>query len=144
MPRNAVRVFPVVLLIGLAIFVPLLFSGYSELKKASLSGSYAEAAQHYQNAALRIPWRGDLYELSGHNYYYAKEYVKADAAYRKAYSHNEFSAEGWVAGDVNYLNDKPERASKSGNRRSKVKTRPTIFTTACGDLSIQWRSLKSG
>ena len=111
MPRNAVRVFLVVLLIGLAIFVPLLFSGYSELKKASLSGSSAEAAQHYQNAALRIPWRGDLYELSGHHYYYAKEYVKADAAYQKAYAHNKFSAEGWVAwGDVNYLNHDPERA----------------------------------
>jgi tetratricopeptide (TPR) repeat protein len=111
MPRNAVRVFLVVLLIGLAIFVPLIFSGYSELKKASLSGSYAEAAQHYQNAALRIPWRGDLYELSGHNYYYAKEYVKADAAYQKAYAHNKFSAEGWVAwGDVNYWNDNPQRA----------------------------------
>jgi tetratricopeptide (TPR) repeat protein len=111
MPRNAVRVFLVVLLIGLAIFVPLIFSGYSELKKASLSSSYAEAAQHYQNAALRIPWRADLYELSGHHYYYAKEYVKADAAYQKAYAHNKFSAEGWVAwGDVNYLNDNPERA----------------------------------
>jgi tetratricopeptide (TPR) repeat protein len=111
MPRPAVRVFLVVLLIGLAIFVPLLFSGYSELQKASLSGSYSEAAQHYQNAALRIPWRGDLYELSGHHYYYAKEYVKADAAYQKAYAHKKFSAEGWVAwGDVNYLNHNPERA----------------------------------
>lgn len=111
MPRNAVRVFLVLLLIGLAIFLPLVFSGYSELKKATISRSYAEAAMHYQNAARRIPWRGDLYELSGHNYYYAKEFVKADAAYQKAYSHNEFSAEGWVAwGDVNYLNDKPARA----------------------------------
>jgi tetratricopeptide (TPR) repeat protein len=111
MPRNAVRVFLVVLLIGLAIFVPLLISGYSELKKASLSGSHLEAAQHYQKAALRIPWRGDLYELSGHYYYSAKEYVKADAAYQKAYAHNKFSAEGWVAwGDVNYLNHDPQRA----------------------------------
>lgn len=111
MPRNAVRVFFVLLLTGLAILVPLIISGYSELKKASVSSSYAEAAKHYQTAAQRIPWRGDLYELSGHNYYYAKDYLKADAAYQKAYSHNKFSAEGWVAwGDVNYLNDKPERA----------------------------------
>jgi tetratricopeptide (TPR) repeat protein len=101
----------VLLLIGLAIFVPLVFSGYSELKKASLSNSYAEAAQHYQNAALRIPWRADLYELAGHHYYYAKEYVKADAAYQKAFARENFSAEGWVAwGDVNYLNHNPGRA----------------------------------
>jgi tetratricopeptide (TPR) repeat protein len=111
MPRNAVRVFLVLLLIGLAVFVPLIVSGYSELSKATFSSSYVEAAQHYQNAALRIPWRGDLYELAGHYYYYAKEYVKADAAYQKAYAHIKLSAEGWVAwGDVNYLNDNPERA----------------------------------
>lgn len=111
MPRNAVRVSIVLLLTGLAIFIPLIFSGYSELKKASISSSYAEAAQHYQNAAQRIPWRADLYELSGHNYYYAKEYLKADMAYQKALSRHSFSAEGWVAwGDVNYLNNNPERA----------------------------------
>jgi tetratricopeptide (TPR) repeat protein len=111
MPRNAIRVFFVLALIILAIFVPLILSGYSELRKASVSSSYAEAAQHYQNAVQRIPWRTDLYELAGHNYYYAKDYGKADAAYQRAYSSRAFSPEGWVAwGDVNYLNDNPERA----------------------------------
>ena len=111
MSRNAVRVFLVLLLIALAIFVPLIVSGYTELKKASTASSYIEAAQHYQNAAQRIPWRADLYELSAHHYYYAKEYAKADLAYQKAFSQDEFSPEGWVAwGDVNYLNNNPERA----------------------------------
>lgn len=111
MPRNALRVFLVLALILLAILVPLVFSGYFELKKASVSGSYAEAAQHYRNAAQRIPWRADLYELSGHNYYYAKDYVQADVVYQKAFSRHKFSAEGWVAwGDVNYLNNDPQRA----------------------------------
>ena len=111
MPRNAPRVFFVLALIFLAVFVPLVFSGYSELRRASLSGSYTEAAQHYRNAALRIPWRADLYELSGHNYYYAKDYVQADAAYQKAFARHAFSPEGWVAwGDVNYLNNNRERA----------------------------------
>jgi len=111
MSRNTIRVFFILALISLAIFVPLIASGYSELKKASISSSYAEAAQHYQNAAERIPWRADLYELSGHTYYYAKDYVQADAAYQKAFSRQEFSPEGWVAwGDVNYLNNNPARA----------------------------------
>lgn len=111
MPRNAIRVFLILTLTLLAIFVPLIFSGYAELQKASRARSYAEAARHYQAASQRIPWRTDLYELAGHNYYYAKDYAQADAAYQKAHARQAFSAEGWVAwGDVNYLNDNPQRA----------------------------------
>jgi tetratricopeptide (TPR) repeat protein len=111
MPRKMFLVFGILALIFLAIFVSLVFSGYSELRKASVSSSYIEAAQHYQAAAQRIPWRADLYELSGHAYYYAKDYVQADAVYQKAFDHQAVSPEGWVAwGDVNYLNNNPQRA----------------------------------
>src|SRR6266498_3403431 len=113
MPRSAIRVFSILVLIVLAVFAPLIFSGYSELNKATHSSSYADAAQHYQYAAQRIPWRADLYELSGHAYYYAKDYVQADSAYQKAFFHHTFSADGWVAwGDVNYLNKDPQRATE--------------------------------
>ena len=102
----------VILLILLAIFAPVLISGYSELAKARSASSYAEAAQHYQSAVQRIPWRADLHELVGHAYYYAKEYTKADAAYQEALNNEALSPEGWVAwGDVNYLNDDPQRAA---------------------------------
>ena len=111
MPRSAVHVFFIVILVLLAIVVPFMTSGYSELEKAVHAASYAEAAVHYQNAAQRLPWRGDLYELSGHTYYHAKDYVQAEAAYRKAFERNALSPEGWVAwGDVVYLNDDHERA----------------------------------
>ena len=112
-PRDVVRISLILLLILLAIFVPLIFSGYAELEKASTSTSYAEAAGHYQRAAQRIPWRPDLYELSGHAHYHAKDYVQADAAYQKAFQHQAVSPEGWVAwGDVNYLRDDPQRAAE--------------------------------
>jgi tetratricopeptide (TPR) repeat protein len=113
MHRNVVRVLSILILLLLVIFAPLVFSGYSELKKASTSSSYTEAAQHYQNAARRIPWRADLYELAGHEYYYAKDYHQADAAYQKAFSRHALSPEGWVAwGDVNYLQDNVQRATE--------------------------------
>ncbi len=113
MPRNTIRVFFVLALLALAVFVPIVSSGYSELQKASVAGSYVEAAQHYRNAAQHIPWRADLYELSGHAYYYAKDYVQADAVYQKAFSRHALSAAGWVAwGDVNYLNNDPKRAAQ--------------------------------
>ena len=112
MHRKSIRIVSVILLIFLAIFAPVRISGYSELAKARSASSYAEAAQHYQLAVRRIPWRADLYELVGHAYYYAKEYTKADAAYQKALKSDALSAEGWVAwGDVNYLNDDPQRAA---------------------------------
>ena len=113
MTRTVVRVFPVLALMLLAIFAPFVSSGYSELKAASTASSYKDAAEHYQNAAQRIPWRADLYELSGHAYYYAKDYAQADAAYQKAFSFHALSPEGWVAwGDVNYLNNNPQRATE--------------------------------
>jgi tetratricopeptide (TPR) repeat protein len=111
MLRRIARVSLVVLAILLAILVPLLSSGYSELKKASTAASYAEAAQHYQNAAQRIPWRADLYELSGHAYYHAQDYGQAGSAYQKAFQRHALSPEGWVAwGDVAYLNGEKEHA----------------------------------
>lgn len=113
MPRTAVRISLILLLLLLAIFVPIIVSGYAELEKATAASSYTEAAEHYQNAAQRLPWRADLYELSGHAYYHAKEYAQADAAYQKAFDRDAFSPEGWVAwGDVNYLRDDPQRATE--------------------------------
>lgn len=111
MLRNTLRIFAVLTLIVLAIVTPLVLSGYSELKKGAASGSYAEAAPHYYNAARRIPWRPDLYELSGHAYYHAGDYAQSDAAYQKAFERGVLSPQGWMAwGDVHYLNNDPGRA----------------------------------
>lgn len=117
MPRSTVRVAFILLTIFLAIIVPLTASGYYELRSASTASSYSEAAQHYHNAAQRIPWRGDLYELSGHHHYYAKDYLQAEAAYRKAFERGALSAEGWVAwGDVLYLSGDRARAKEIWQR----------------------------
>jgi tetratricopeptide (TPR) repeat protein len=116
-PRIAVRISLILLLILLAIVVPFIVSGYAELEKATTASSYTEAAEHYQNAAQRLPWRADLYELSGHAYYHAKEYAQADAAYQKAFDRHAFSPAGWVAwGDVNYLREDPQRATEIWER----------------------------
>jgi tetratricopeptide (TPR) repeat protein len=113
MTRKPIGVFLVLVLLALAIVVPFVSSGYAELRKASASDSYVEAAEHYHHAARRLPWRPDLYELSGHAYYHAKEYSQAEAAYQKAFSRQALSAEGWMAwGDVHYLNDNPQRAAE--------------------------------
>lgn len=113
MPRDIVRISLILLLIFLAISVPLILSGYAELEKAASSTSYLEVAGHYQNAARRLPWRADLYELSGHAYYHAQDYVRADTAYRDAFERGALSSEGWVAwGDVHYLIGNLQRAAE--------------------------------
>lgn len=113
MQHHSVRVLLVVLLLALAIVVPLIASGYSELRAASSSNDYIEIAGHYWNAAQRLPWRAEAYELAGHAYYHAREYSRADAAYQKAFGRNALSAEGWVAwGDVHYLQEDHARASQ--------------------------------
>ncbi|HSL46270.1 MAG TPA: tetratricopeptide repeat protein [Anaerolineales bacterium] len=113
MLRRAARIFFIIILLLLAMFVPVIVSGYSELDRATTATDYAESAQHYRSAAERLPWRGDLYELSGHSYYYAKDYVQANDAYEAAYRNNSLSPEGWVAwGDVIYLNGDTARATE--------------------------------
>jgi tetratricopeptide (TPR) repeat protein len=107
------RVLSVLLILILAILVPVVYSGYSELQQGDSASSYLEAAQHHQAAALRIPWRADLYELAGHEYYYAKEYTQAETAYQNAFQRNALSADGWVAlGDVHYLLGETDRAAE--------------------------------
>lgn len=109
--RDTFRNGTILLAIFLAISVPFVSSGYSELNAADTASSHLEAGEHYQAAALRIPWRPHLYELAGHNYYHAKAYALADIAYQKTFKRNALSSDGWVAwGDVVYLNDDHERA----------------------------------
>ena len=111
--RNILRVLPILLSLTLAIIGLVVYSGYSELEKGDNASSYLEAAQHHQSAAQRILWRADLYELAGHEYYYAKEYSLAEASYQKAFQRHALSADGWVAwGDVHYLVGEAERATE--------------------------------
>lgn len=113
MQRSPFQVVAILLLLALVIFVPLVVSGYSELQQASIAHTYVEAASHFRNAAQRIPWRADLYELAGHEYYYAKEYAQAESAYRKAFDRHALSADGWVAwGDVVFLSGDTKRGTQ--------------------------------
>lgn len=113
MQNNAARVTLILILLVLAIFAPVIASGYSELEKATTAQSYPEIAKHYWSAAQRIPWRPDGYELAGHAYYHAQEYAQADASYQKAFQRDALSPDGWVAwGDVQYLQDDHQRATE--------------------------------
>jgi tetratricopeptide (TPR) repeat protein len=122
MSRNWLRVVSFLLLLMVAIFAPVIASGYSELKKASAAENYVDAAVHYRAAAERLPWRADLYELAGHAYYRAKDYAHAETLYQKAFERHALSPESWVAwGDVLYLDKDPKQAARIWEQGLKQK-----------------------
>jgi len=111
--REKIRNGLIGLILILSVSLPYVFSGYSEIRKAEIAPSHLDAATHYLAAALRLPWRPDLYEISGNYLYHAGEYTQANDAYQEAFNRNALSPEGWVAwGDVNYRNGDPERAAE--------------------------------
>jgi tetratricopeptide (TPR) repeat protein len=113
MSRHWLRVVSFLILLVIAVWAPVMASGYSELKKASAVRTYPEMADHYRAAAQRLPWRPDLYELAGHAYYRAQDYPRAQAVYQKAFERHALSPDGWVAwGDVYFLNDHVKQATR--------------------------------
>jgi len=113
MRNTTLRVGGILLIIILAVFTPVVWSGYSEWKQAETAAPYTEIAKHYLIAAKRLPWQPGLYELAGTAHYHAKEYSQANSAYQEAFQRGALSAEGWVAwGDVNYLNGDHPRAAE--------------------------------
>jgi len=109
--QRVLRNIFILLVIVSGIFTPLVASGYSNMNKARLASSYIESADHYLIAAKRIPWRPDLYELSGNYFYHAEEYGQANSVYEKAFDRNALSEKGWAAwGDVNYLSGDKAKA----------------------------------
>lgn len=114
--RTVIRNLAFLAAILLAIFMPFVLSGHSELRAASTASSNLEAAEHYSAAALRLPWRADLYELAGHYFYHGREYGQAEASYQKAFERKALSPDGWVAwGDVVYLGGDTQRAAELWN-----------------------------
>jgi tetratricopeptide (TPR) repeat protein len=106
MSRTGSRVIAILLLLLLAVVIPIVTDGYAEIGNAVKADDYSEKAAHYLNAAHKLPWRADLYELAGHAYFHEGDYATAEVTYRRANERNALSPEGWAAwGDVRFLND---------------------------------------
>ena len=111
MTRTGLRIILILLSLLIAVAIPILADGNSEIRKAAESKSYSEMAEHYLRAAQRLPWRTDLYELAGHAYFHDRDFERADVMYGITHEKNALSPAGWAAwGDVNFLNEDPARA----------------------------------
>ncbi|MBK8783247.1 MAG: hypothetical protein IPO22_15915 [Anaerolineales bacterium] len=69
MLNRKISILLVAAVLVVAILLPILYTGYSSIKRADAelaAQEYANAAVHYQQAARLLPWRTDLLEKGGH------------------------------------------------------------------------------
>ncbi|MBE0671919.1 MAG: tetratricopeptide repeat protein [Anaerolineales bacterium] len=87
-----------------AILIPVIFTGYSSIKRADsefAAQNYAKAFEYYQQAARLLPWRSDLLEKAGIAAYASNDYSTAIAYLSKSLPRTE---QGWLALGNSYLN----------------------------------------
>ncbi len=95
--------FVVVVLVA-AILVPVLYTGYSSIKRADsefAAQNFMGAAGHYQQAVRLLPWRSDLWEKAGIAEYANKNYPTAIALLNRP---SKLTEQGWVALGNSYSN----------------------------------------
>ncbi len=92
-----------------AVFLPILFTGYSTIDQAEAefaAKNYSSAAQQYQQAVRLLPWRSDLWEKAGISAYANGNFSESITFLNHA---PELSEQGWVALGHSYVstNDLP-------------------------------------
>ena len=87
-----------------AVFLPILFTGYSAINRAEVefaAQNYANAAQHYQQTARLLPWRNDLWQKAGISAFANGHYSEAINLLNSA---PELSEQGWIVLGRSYAN----------------------------------------
>jgi tetratricopeptide (TPR) repeat protein len=95
--RNAL----ILIILVVLILAPRPVAGYFDLAQAQLRSvghsKILERAPFLALAAERIPWRPDLYEQAGNDYFNGHDYKTAIQLYSLALRHHTLSSNGWMA-----------------------------------------------
>jgi tetratricopeptide (TPR) repeat protein len=92
------RVILILLAIAAAILVPVLGSGYLDIRRAAMAHAQqddAGAATYYRAAALKLPWRSDLWEQVAASYVRAGNQSAAVDIYQGRRHQGMLSEYGW-------------------------------------------------
>jgi tetratricopeptide (TPR) repeat protein len=104
-------VIVVILLVGI---LPILLSIGSDLDTAEFelnSGNYARAAERYDSAAMKMPWRLGVWEQAGIAWFYAKDFDQAFSRLDRVRSDGSLTPEGWtVLGELYLAKSQPRLA----------------------------------
>ena len=114
--RNYLLVFLVLLVLFIAVFAPIVYTGYADLRSAQSAAAqskFSEAAQKYESAARRLFWRNDLWEQAGLSAYRAQSMNEAIRLLEIARQKNSLSDKGWYALGLAYWTNKDHKTALS-------------------------------
>jgi len=114
--QNRITIFLVLLIIFLAIFAPIVYTGYADLRSAqsaAAQSNFKDAAQKYESAARKLFWRNDLWEQAGLSAYRAQSMGEAIRLLEVARQKNSLSDEGWYALGLAYWVNKDHKTALS-------------------------------
>jgi len=114
--QNRIIIFLVLLAILIAVFAPIVYTGYADMgsaQSAEAQSSFKEAAQKYESAARRLFWRNDLWEQAGLSAYHGQSMSEAIRLLEIARQKNSISDKGWYALGLAYWLDKDHKTALS-------------------------------
>lgn len=114
--QNRSIVFLILLAFFIAIFAPIIFSGYADLRSAqsaNAESNFKDAAQKYESAAHKLFWRNDLWEQAGFSAYRAQSMGESIRLLEIARQKNSLSDKGWYALGLAYWMNKDHKTALS-------------------------------
>ncbi len=114
--RNHLIIFLVLLIVFIAVFAPIVYTGYADLRSAQSAAAqskFSDAAQKYESAARRLFWQNDLWEQAGLSAYRAQSMNEAIRLLEIARQKNSLSDKGWYALGLAYWTNKDHKTALS-------------------------------
>ncbi len=96
--RNLKSYFILLAILAIAV-LPFVASIYIVLDRAETAfgkKDYALAADYYKQAALKMPWKVELWDEAGRSSYLAGDFTTAIESYTEARQRNGLTASGWI------------------------------------------------
>lgn len=114
--QNSASFFAILSVIFIAVFAPIVYSGYTDFRsaqEAAARSSFSGAAQKYESAARKLFWRNDLWEQAGLSAYRAQSMREAIRLLEIARRKKSLSANGWYALGLAYWTNGDHKAALS-------------------------------
>ncbi len=110
------RVFLILLLLLVAVIAPVVVSGYADLSRAGefkRTGQAALAADYYQLAARKLPWKEELWSLAASSYALGGSCKDAMPLFELGKRQGTLSADSWILYGVCYELDGRYQAARA-------------------------------
>lgn len=111
---RSLRVPSILFVLFLAVFAPVVASGYVDLAKAEAAfanSDFIAAGQHFERAAKVLPWRPQLWDSAGFSYSIAHDWQHAQPALAIGRRLGVLSVNSWILYGYSYCCDGVDQRS---------------------------------